>query len=272
MFNPQLTPYLTRTALAGTLLATGLTAGQAHATASFFNFADATFTLFDAPPDDAGAADPADLTLFSTSDKLGSAATSGAPLSATAFYDGGTASGVTGPFSSPVYDFTVSAFTEGSAAAAPDPADTGADASAGFEIEIVNDSFSTGYTFSGSLFFTLDAEAVADFPTVEESFSSAGILLEGLTAGDLLAGIATPTLVSVGAGFLDGSFTFDGETATVPVEFYVGAGDSEVLFFEAHADGFAESVAPVPLPAAVWLFGSALLGLVGVARHGGQRA
>ncbi|MDZ7751146.1 MAG: hypothetical protein U5S82_05675 [Gammaproteobacteria bacterium] len=190
MFNPQLTQYFTRTALAGALLATGLAAGQAHATASFFNFADATFTLFDATPDDAGAADSTDLTLFFTSDKLGSEATTG---TAAAFHDAGTATRVTsvpGLFSSsPAFDFTVSAFTEGSAEADPAPSDAGADASAGFEIEILNDSLSTGYTFSGSLFFTLDAEAVADFPTVEESFSSAGIVLEGLTAGDLLAGL-----------------------------------------------------------------------------------
>lgn len=269
MFNRQLAQYFTPTALAGALLATGLAAGQAQAAASFFNFADATFTLLGAMPDDAGVADAADLSLFFTSDRLGSDAATGA---ATAFYDAGTASSVMGPFSSPVYDFTASAFTEGSAAADPDPADAVAAASAGFEIEIVNDSPSTGYTFSGSLFFTLDAEAVADFPTVEESLSSAGIVLEGLTAGDLLAGIATPTLVAVGAGLLDGPFSFDGETATVPVEFYVGAGASELLFFEAHADGFAESVAPVPVPAAAWLFGSALLGLAGIARRSGQRA
>ncbi len=269
MFNRQSTQYFTRTALAGALLATGLAAGQAQAAASFFNFADATFTLLDATPDDAGTADPTDLTLFSTSDRLGAETATGA---ATAFYDAGTASSVMGPFSSPVYDFTVSAFTEGSAEADPDPSDAEAYASSGFEIEIYNDSLSTGYTFAGSLDFILDAEAVADFPTVEESFSSAGIVLEGLTAGDLLAGIATPTLVSVGAGLLDGPFSFDGETATVPVEFYVGAGDSELLFFEAHADGFAESVAPVPVPAAVWLFGSALLGLAGVARRGRQQA
>lgn len=46
--------------------------------------------------------------------------------------------------------------------------------------------------------------------------------------------------------------------------------DGEFMYFTANATGSITMVEAVPVPAAVWLFGSGLLGLVGVARRKGQ--
>ena len=46
-----------------------------------------------------------------------------------------------------------------------------------------------------------------------------------------------------------------------------GFGDSELGVFDVTYEMATVSVSSVPVPAAVWLFGSGLLGLVGVARH-----
>jgi len=38
-------------------------------------------------------------------------------------------------------------------------------------------------------------------------------------------------------------------------------------FVTAYAEGYASSIAPVPLPAVIWLFGSGLISLIGLARR-----
>jgi hypothetical protein len=62
------------------------------------------------------------------------------------------------------------------------------------------------------------------------------------------------------AGLNDGS-AFDSYTSTFAI--------NDAAFNEADGTWTAStfSMTPVPVPAAVWLFGSGLLGLVGVARH-----
>ena len=91
--------------------------------------------------------------------------------------------------------------------------------------------------------------------------------LWGFTDGVLLSSLTPGVTASIAQGvFWSDSFTFN-----------IAAGSS-VLFDwswgEAYASGFAKPnidfavfASPVPVPAAVWLFGSGLLGLVGIARR-----
>lgn len=39
------------------------------------------------------------------------------------------------------------------------------------------------------------------------------------------------------------------------------------FFITVYAEGYASSIAPVPLPVSIWLFSSGILGLLGLARH-----
>jgi hypothetical protein len=80
--------------------------------------------------------------------------------------------------------------------------------------------------------------------TVGSPFSFTG-------AGDVLLG-------AVGGALVNFSLTFTGGGA--------------IALFLTDEDGNAPPVNGVPVPAAVWLFGSALMGLVGVARRKNQPA
>jgi len=76
-------------------------------------------------------------------------------------------------------------------------------------------------------------------------------------------------------------FSIDGVTGDVPMDYAIGGADflnnGSTEFFAAHVADFVTSDSTtsakfagstaVPVPAAVWLFGSGLLGLVGVARR-----
>jgi hypothetical protein len=248
-------------ALAAAVLTATLGVTQAYAAASYYNFAEATLTLFGAVADDPSAAAPDHLTMFASPSTSGSKSETGPD--AMAFYDPFAGTSVPGLFGEPVYDFYIYAGTDGEAAAAPEPSFATSDAIAGYEIEILNDSFSTGYTISGEISYLLDAEAMAEYPSVEEAYASVAVYLDGLVAGNLLAASTEPTELAVGAGSVDGIFAYDTLTATVPVEFYIGAGMGEVLLFDVTADGAADSTTVVPLPAAAWMFGAAILGMAG---------
>lgn len=92
--------------------------------------------------------------------------------------------------------------------------------------------------------------------------------------GDYAATLSTDTIVLTGSnkfilGLFDG-FTWFADTGTADLSF--GA-NSVKLFFD--TDETTQTtliidvvpVAPIPVPAAVWLFGAGLVGLVGVARR-----
>jgi hypothetical protein len=47
----------------------------------------------------------------------------------------------------------------------------------------------------------------------------------------------------------------------------VTAGLTDSITFDAASNGFLTSASPVPVPEAIWLFGSALAGLIGILRR-----
>ncbi len=63
--------------------------------------------------------------------------------------------------------------------------------------------------------------------------------------------------------FIDGT---NQAALTGTIEFILGAGETKLILAQG-VDVFGEAAAVIPVPAAVWLFGSGLLGLVGVARR-----
>ena len=68
---------------------------------------------------------------------------------------------------------------------------------------------------------------------------------------------------SLGSLLAPGSFTFDATPGNHFVSFFGSAGESDSMFGQYGI----EISQVVPVPAAVWLFGSGLLGLVGIARR-----
>lgn len=253
-----------RSALAGAVLLAALGGGQAHAAAAYDGFAEAFLTITSVTADDPGSALPDDLAISFSSDN-GTVEEELGTASAFAWTD--EFGSVIGPFTAPIYDFSVYAEVYGEAGPGAGLSEAGS--SSGWSI-LVDNIGSTGYTVEGELTYTLSVGAGVDDTALEESAASAFIVLEGLIAGDLLAGLATPTDVAAEANLLAGTFNDDSvmPAGVLPVSFYVPAFSYEELVFEAHADGVAEAV--VPVPAAAWLFGSALLGLAAVTRHGRQ--
>ena len=80
-------------------------------------------------------------------------------------------------------------------------------------------------------------------------------------------GIASIPLVSLGATTVacaPGSSCSDGSSYTLDGAFHVNGAGFTTVFYAVHMEG---TVSAIPVPAAVWLFGSGLLGLAGVARR-----
>ena len=73
----------------------------------------------------------------------------------------------------------------------------------------------------------------------------------------------TTATESLGSLVKPGSFTFDAEPGEYYVSFYGLAGKPTLI----SQYGIEISQVVVPVPAAVWLFGSGLLGLIGIARR-----
>lgn len=100
-------------------------------------------------------------------------------------------------------------------------------------------------------------------PFREEQFFDTGALAD--TAG-------APASWSTGAGIDLGTITgWEQDTkVTVTIENLLTAttlNNGEQAFVEKKFGGVGLSINPIPVPAAVWLFGSGLIGLVGVARR-----
>ena len=87
------------------------------------------------------------------------------------------------------------------------------------------------------------------------------VVFWGATPGDINMGTGAAATVACTSGTMTcavgESFTLD-YTAVVPTGDFTGVG------YQLHLEGTVEAI---PVPAAVWLFGSGLLGLVGVARR-----
>jgi hypothetical protein len=91
----------------------------------------------------------------------------------------------------------------------------------------------------------------------------AGFPASGLTGDPLYLFTAEFLVVDAGDGTLN-MFSADIGTGTnIMTSFYTGL-DDDVVF---GAAGDSATVAPVPVPAAVWLLGSGLLGLIGIRRR-----
>ena len=135
-----------------------------------------------------------------------------------------------------------------------------------------------------SSYVTIDGYVHATETQVETLFLNAGFLttnnvnnpLNDSAAADLLAFLGCTqfcgTVNATGRGFAD----WDG-TQTVRPNYHtsgLGAGAATVSLFttnkdllDATAGHFLIRASVVPVPAAVWLFGSGLIGLIGVARR-----
>ena len=90
-------------------------------------------------------------------------------------------------------------------------------------------------------------------------------------AGPNIFGYQFDNLDSLITGFLD-----DGETVVVTASLFVSldapgfeTGGAAIIGdpLDLSAGAFSASLSMVPVPAAVWLFGSGLLGLIGIARR-----
>lgn len=113
-------------------------------------------------------------------------------------------------------------------------------------------------------------EPIASFPsgtniTTTIDFSGLGIFLSPSTQYVLTASVATPLLTN--SQYVWTSTTDSGYSGGVPLYNNGGTGDPWQPY-PAHNDFvFGVYVNSVPIPPALWLFGSGLLGLVGIARR-----
>ena len=108
--------------------------------------------------------------------------------------------------------------------------------------------FSGPSSFGTGSVFTRASSGVGDYVGINPVFTALFVPF-GYTSGDPLSGSTT---------FSGHSFSSLGLTPGV-YEWTWGTG--------ATADSFTVNIGAVPVPAAVWLFGSGLIGLVGLARR-----
>ena len=141
------------------------------------------------------------------------------------------------------------------------------------EIFTPNDCFiDKTYDQIGTMTFIFSTDSAGTFLIGETIFNETGLIWTDFHWSILSDGIATITNVSG----ID-PFTGVSGVGTTEVDIFGGALASGESFFpqiEITVDGGAEiilsqtpTISSVPIPAAAWLFGSSLLGLVGMARR-----
>lgn len=108
-----------------------------------------------------------------------------------------------------------------------------------------------------------------------QTYYDSGFSLATLTAGNYFFTMATFANFANGSNIADG-FEYDGETPIAMADFEqrANAGNLRGTFWRINLDGVDSAVGPVdpnpnavPLPGAVWLFGSALAGFAGFGRR-----
>ena len=227
--------------LAAASIVAAMTAwGAAEAATSYSANAAGTLTFNLSQPEDQGLAQLSDLTVSwqgtesIIEDSFGGGVTGN---SASAFGNSEVSGSSSFLPTGPSVSFSVNASATGSADATVfgTKADSFVDTLAGLAITFTNGG-TTGYTIFGDLSYSTSADASIDRAVDEYAEADAFLLLEGEGSGDLLS--------------------FSGDT----IDFFLAAGATETIYFEAYANGLSESFAPVPVPAALPLLASALLG------------
>ena len=214
--------------------------GAAEAATSFSANAQGTLVFNLSQPEDLGLAQLGDLvvswqaTESVTEDSFGGGITGN---SASAFGNAEVSGSSTLLPTGPSVSFGVNASATGAADATVfgTKADAFVESLAGLAITITNNG-TTGYTIFGDLTHSTSEEASVDRPLDEFAGVDAYLLLSADGSGDLMS--------------------FSGDT----IDFFLAAGATETIAFEAYANGYSESFAPVPVPAALPLLASALLG------------
>lgn len=117
----------------------------------------------------------------------------------------------------------------------------------GFEVELTNPAFGIGMYFGG-------LQPIAQFgSTILELLDTSGNAIDSFIVQD-----------EVGVSAF-GLLFFGVTSSTLIKSFNVTIGDSDFVWFDDVQYGLAPN--PIPVPAAVWLFGSALIGLVGFSKR-----
>ncbi len=101
-----------------------------------------------------------------------------------------------------------------------------------------------------------------------QTYYDSGFSLANLAAGNYIFTIATYNNWALGSNIADG-FDFDGQTPISLSDWCQPASHCDMgTYWRVNLDGVSSaSPAPVPVPAAVWLLGSGLLGLLGFSKR-----
>jgi hypothetical protein len=143
--------------------------------------------------------------------------------------------------------------------------------SLGIEDSIIQSSTSSGTAIDG----TAATDALTDLDISVDNFSGQAltfsfdwsVVLEASATGDALANASVDFLDDLGYVDILEIVTDKSQDINTGGSFMFTLLNAESNPIAGFVDTFGEATAVIPVPAAVWLFGSGLLGLVGVARR-----